>query len=145
MQQYQLWLDFYAEAAGRLKQAQQHPTKGDFFQRPVKDRLANRTYCRLKFIHAGIFGRPAGFDMHFGDAFVIAAEEGDEILCKVVFVDIGERAHDAEIQRDIAAIRRHLDVARMHVGVKEPVAKYLRVENLDPVGGKPGDVHARCA
>ena len=42
---------------------------------------------------------------------------------EVVFVFICERAHDAEIQRDITAIICHEDIARVHVGMKETVAE----------------------
>jgi len=70
--------------------------------------------------------------MHLGDAPVVAAEEGEEILREVVLVDRGQRAHDAEIERDVLAVRGNQDIARVHVGMEEAVAKHLRKKNLDP-------------
>ena len=46
---------------------------------------------------------PAAFDVQLGDALVVAPEEGDEVLRQVVLVAVGQRADDAEIQRDVAA------------------------------------------
>ena len=63
--------------------------------------------------------------MHFRYALVIALEEGDKILRKIIFVGIGERAHDAEIQRDVAPVSSHLYIARVHVGMEETFAEYL--------------------
>jgi len=83
--------------------------------------------------------------MHFGNTFVIATEEGDEVLREIMFVAVGQRAHDAEIERDIAAIAGHLDIARMHVGMKKSVAKNLCVKNLHTVRCQLGDIHARAA
>ncbi len=54
---------------------------------------------------------------------------------QVVLVDLGERAHDAEVERDVAAktvtVGRDEDVARVHVGVEDAVAEDLREEDLD--------------
>ena len=83
--------------------------------------------------------------MHFGHALVIAAEKGDEVLREVIFVGIGQRAHDAEIQRDIAPVARHQHIAGMHVGVEEAVAEHLGVENLHAVRGQLWNVDARRA
>ena len=51
---------------------------------------------------------------------------------------------DAEIERDVAteALGRdaHLDVARVHVGVEETVAKHLREEDRDAVARQLRDV-----
>jgi hypothetical protein len=74
---------------------------------------------------------PAGFDVRLSDTLVVAAEEGEEVLRQVVLVDVGERADDAEIERDVAALRGDQDVARMHVGMEEAVAEDLGEEDLD--------------
>ena len=69
--------------------------------------------------------------MHFSNATVVTLEEGQEILRQVVFVDFVERADNAKVQRYITAIARHQDVARVHIGMKETVAKNLRKENFN--------------
>ena len=80
--------------------------------------------------------------MRLGDALVVALEEGEEVLREVVLVAVGERAHDAEVERDVAAVGGDEDVARVHVGVKEAVAEHLAEEDLDPGAGELRDVDA---
>ncbi len=69
----------------------------------------------------------------FGDALVVAAEEGEEVLRQVILVGVGQRADDAEIERDVAAESPggDEDVARVHVGVEEAVAEHLGEEDFD--------------
>jgi len=64
---------------------------------------------------------------------VVAAEEGEEVLRQVVLVDCGEPAHDPEVERDVAPLRVHQDIARVHVGVEEAVAEHLGEEDLHPL------------
>ena len=61
---------------------------------------------------------------------IIALEEGEEVLREVVLVDFVQRAHDAEVERNIAAVQVHQDVARMHVGMEETVAEHLGEKDL---------------
>ena len=80
--------------------------------------------------------------MRLRDAAVVAAEEGEEVLREVVLVDLGERAHDAEVERDVASVVGDEDVARVHVGVEEAVAEHLREEDLDAGARERRDVDA---
>jgi hypothetical protein len=38
------------------------------------------------------------------DALVVALEEGKKVLRQIVLVVVGERADDAEVERDITAV-----------------------------------------
>ena len=75
--------------------------------------------------------------MRVRDAFVIAAEEGEEVLRQVVFIEIVERADDAEIECNVTTEGiggdRHLNIPWMHVGVEKAVAENLCEENLDAI------------
>src|SRR5262249_21533748 len=73
---------------------------------------------------------------------VIAPEASEEVLRQIVLVDLGKRAHDAEVECDIAALLVDQDVARMHVGVEKTVAKHLLEKNLHAVAGEPRDIDA---
>ena len=147
LQQHQLRLDLHVEAARGLEQPQQHASEGDFLERAVESRFAHRANRRFEFVHPGILRRPAGLDMRLRHAFVIAAEEGEKILRQVVAIHIGKRAHDAEIERDIAPVGRHQDVAGMHVGMEKTVAEHLGEENFHPGAGQLGNIRppARAA
>ena len=90
---------------------------------------------------------------------VIAAEEGEEVLREIALVGLGERAHDAEIERDVLAevgrVGSHEDVAGMHVGVEKTVAEHLceknlhsrtaQARNVDAFGLEPLDLPDRDA
>ncbi len=145
LQQHQLRLDLDLELARGLEQAQQHPTKRDFLERAVEDRLATSADGRLELVDAGTGWHPASVDVGLRHPPVVAPEERQEIAGEVVLVDIRQGAHDAEIQRDIGAVVGDHDVARMHVGVKKPVAKHLGEEDLDTLTRQTRDVDALLA
>ena len=134
------------EAARGLEQAQQHPAEGNVLQRPVEHRLAHGADGVLELVHARVGRHPARFQVRLRHALVIALEEGEKILRQVVLVDVGERAHDAEIDGDVLAARVGVggdeDIARMHVGVEKAVAEHLGEEDLHPGAGEARDVHA---
>ena len=75
-------------------------------------------------------------------AGVIASEKTEEVLREILLVHLGERAHDAEVERDIAALGRHQDVSRMHVRVEETVSEHLSEKDLDARARELRDVHA---
>src|SRR5579864_4233182 len=81
------------------------------------------------------------------DTVIVALEKGKEVLRQIVFVEIRQRTDDAEIKRDIPSemrrIETHLDVARVHVGVKEAVAEHLREEDLDTFTRQLWNIDAR--
>jgi hypothetical protein len=92
---------------------------------------------------------PAGLDVQLGHALVVAPEEGHEVLRQVVLVVVGQRADDAEVQRDVAAeggrVEADLDVARVHVGVEEAVAEDLGEEDRHAVARQLLEVDAGLA
>ena len=145
LQQHQLRLDLDAETARGLEQAQQHLAERNFAQRLVENRFAHRADRGFEFVHAGIGRRPAGFDVQLGHTLVVAVEESDEVLREVILVGDGERAHDAEIQRHIAPVARHQNVAGVHVGMEKTVAEHLRIKDLHAVAGQFGQVDTRRA
>src|SRR5476651_1512863 len=59
---------------------------------------SQQAHGRFQFIHPGFLGRPARLDVGFGHTLVVAPEEGQEILRQIIFVEIIERADDAEIK-----------------------------------------------
>ena len=149
LQQHQLRLDFDVEATRGLEQPHQHLAQRDVFERPVEMRLADGTDGALQRVDPGIGRHPARFDVQLGHAFVVAAKEGQEVLRQVFLVPVGQRADDAEIQRDVAAetarIQADHDVARVHVGMEEAVAKDLGEEDGDAVTRQLGDVDTGVA
>src|SRR5690606_21583219 len=108
---------------------QQYQPEGDLLQGPVEEGLAAGPDRAFELVDAGVVRNPARLDMELGDPLVVASEEGEEVLGKVVLVELRERADDAEVQRDVAvevlAVDADQDVARMHVGVEEAVAEHL--------------------
>src|SRR5262249_27094699 len=140
--QHELRLDLDVESPRGLEQAQQDLAEGDLLQRLVEDRLADRTDRGLEFADARIRRNPARLEVYLRHATVIAPEEGQEILRKVVLVDLVKRAHDAEVQRDVSPVRGNQDVSGMHVGMEESVAEHLREENLDAGARELRNVYA---
>ncbi len=149
MQQHQLGLNFNLKTARGLEQAHEHHTERNFFQGPVEIRFAHSADGRLQLVDAGVGGHPTRLHMQLGHAFVVAPKKGGEVLRQILFVELGQRADDAEVQRDVAPKggRGHadLDVARVHVGMKKPVAKHLGEEDGDAVAGEFWNVHAQTA
>ena len=93
-------------------------------------------------------GHPARLDVRGRHAVVVAAEEREEVLREIALVALRQRAHDAEVERDVlavvGAVGRDEDVARVHVGVEEAVAEHLREEDLDAGARQPLQVDARA-
>ena len=145
MQHDQLRLDFDIKAARGLKQAQQNFAEGNVLERPVKNRFADGANGCFEFIDPGFLGRPAGFNMGFGHPFVVAAEEGKEVLGKIILVAVGQRADDAEIERDITAVCGDKNVAGVHVGVEKTIAEYLGKKDFNAGGREFGEVDAISA
>ncbi len=93
--------------------------------------------ARLELVDARALRHPARLDVQHRDALVVALEEREEVLREVVLVVVGQRADDAEVDRDVAievdARVADVDVAGVHVGVEEAVLEHLREEDLDAV------------
>ena len=101
---------------------------------------------RFELVDARVGRHPARLDVRGRDAAVVAAEEREEVLREVALVAVGQRAHDAEVERDVLAEVRRVDgdedVARVHVGVEVAVAEHLREEDLDAGAREPLEVDA---
>src|SRR5581483_2098577 len=119
----------------RAEELHQELAERDVLERLVEDRLAHDADLRLELVDARVRRHPSGLEMRRRDAVVIATEEGQKILREVALVARGERADDAEVERDVLAevrrIHRDEDVAGVHVGMEEPVAEHLGEEKLD--------------
>src|SRR6185295_16237838 len=96
---------------------------------------------------------PARIEVSLRHPAVVAVEEREEILREVALVDLGEGAHDPEIERYVAPLQRSFgsvgsvpdvdqDVSRVHVRMKEPVAKHLGEEYLDTGTRERGNIDA---
>ena len=87
--------------------------------------------------------------MQLSHPLVIALEKCGEILGQIFFVEFGERAHNAEVQRDVAAkalgSQTHLDVAGVHVGMEEAIPEHLGKKQRHTVTGQLFDVHTGTA
>src|SRR5204862_4458367 len=124
-------LELDADTARGMQQGYVRPSEDDVLQGPVEERFAHGAKRALELGHARIGRHPARLEMRSRHAGVIASEKTEEVLREILLVHLGERAHDAEVERDIAALGRHQDVSRMHVRVKETVAEHLSEEDLD--------------
>jgi len=123
LQQHQLRLNLDLKAARGLEQAHEHHAQRNLLEGPVKVRLAHGADGRLQLVHPRLGRHPAGLDVEFRHAFVVTAEKCREVLRQVLFVVLGERAYDAEVERDIATkglgSQADLDVAGVHVGMEK--------------------------
>ena len=131
LQHHELGLDFHVEAACRLKQPHQDAAERNVFERPRKNRFAHGANGGFEFIDARLCGHPARFDVHFSDAPIVAPEKSEEVVRQIMFVDRRQRAHDAEVERDVLAVGGDEYVARMHVGMKKTVAEDLGEKYFD--------------
>nr|GFD58119.1 hypothetical protein [Tanacetum cinerariifolium] len=86
----------------------------------------------FQLVDTGIARRPAGFDVGFGHPFVVAPEEGQEVLRQVILVEIVQGTDDAEVERDVTPegrlVDRDQDVTRVHVCVEKAVTEDLGEE-----------------
>ena len=80
--------------------------------------------------------------MRRGHAVVVAVEEGEEVDGEVAFVVVRKAAHNAEIQRDIAAFIVHQNIARVHIGVEKAVFEHLGEEDFHAIARQPFQIHA---
>ena len=80
--------------------------------------------------------------MQLGYAAIVAVEKGPEILRQVILVELGQRADDAEVQRDIAAqrLRRigHVDIAGCMSAWEKAVGEDLGEEDFHPLRASVG-------
>ena len=142
LQQHKLRLDLHVETARDLEQTKQEMAERDLADRFFPDRFGHRADGRLEIFDARIARHPARFDMQFGDLAIVAVEKCQQVFGQVTLIGRGEGAHDAEIDADVTAVRAHEDVPRVHVGMEEIVAEYLREEDLDTAFAELLQLHA---
>ena len=73
---------------------------------------------------------------------VIAIEKRGEIAGEIIFILVGKRTHDAEIDAGINAVLQHKNIAGMHVGMEKTIAKHLREKYFHAVRRESGDIDA---
>ena len=75
--------------------------------------------------------------MQLRHPLVVTPEEGSKVLRQVFFVGLGERAHNAEVERYIkpkcCRVYADLNIARVHVCMEKPIAKDLRKKDSDAI------------
>ena len=86
-------------------------------------------------------GHPARLDVQLRHPPVVAVEKGQQILGEISLVLGGQGPDDAEVHRDVAPARLHEDIAGVHVGVEEVVAKDLGEEDLHPAFPQQAHAH----
>ena len=140
LQQDELGLDLDRESPRRAEELHQHAAERDLRQRPIEYRFQDDADFRLELVDARAGRHPSRLEVRGGHAMVVAAEEREEVLREIALVALGQRAHDAEVHRDVLAeiggIGRNEDVSGMHVRVEIAVAKNLRKKKLDPGAGE---------
>ena len=145
LQQHQLRLNLHLKAARGLEQAHQHHAQRNFRQRAVKVGLAHGANGGFKFFHPRVRWHPARLHMQGRHTLVVAAEKGQKVLRQIFLVELGQRANDAKVQRDIApeaiGLQADHDVSRVHVRMEETITKHLGKENGHAITRQLGDVN----
>src|SRR5579864_1829355 len=135
LEQYELWLDLDVEAARRTEELHEDFAERNFLQRPVEDRLAHDADFAFELVDARVRGHPSRLEVRCRNAAVVAPEERQEVLREIALVALRQRAHDAEVERDVPGVIGRVDadedIARVHIRVKKAVAEHLREEDFD--------------
>ena len=142
LQQHELRLHLHVETARGLEQAQQQASEGNILDRFGENWFAHRADRGLELLNAGVAPHPTSAHVRFGNGTVIAVEERQEIFRQIMLVALAQRAHDAEVHRAVLAVRRHENIAGVHVGMKETVAERLGEKYLDAMVCELAHVHA---
>ncbi len=146
MQQNQLRLDFHIEAARGLEQTHQHLTKGNILERLLENWLADRTDGRFELIELGLCRHPARIDVQLRNATIITFEKGKQVTRQIILIFRGQAADDAAVDGNVLrrprVDRADENVAGVHVGMEEAVAKNLREEDFHAALGEQFHVGA---
>ena len=131
-----------SNSAGDFEQQRQQSGHRDLVGGAGVDRLADGA-DRLGEILDAIGARHvARLEMHLGDPQIVVADEAVEDLGEKAALLAAEPAHDAEIERDDAALGVDEEIALMHVGVEEAVAQGVAQEGLDQLAPERGRIEA---
>ena len=129
----------HVKTTGGIEQIQQHMAEWNFGQWFGKNRLEHRAQRRLKFFNFGVGRYPAWLHMQFSHFAVISVKEGQKIFSKIAFVLPIQCANDTAVDPDPLWVVRVLignkDIAGMHIGMKETVAKDLRKKHFNATLG----------
>ena len=130
LQQDQFGAGFHAKAFGHFEQVMKQPPHRNLRGIHAENRFAHSAQGLGKFIDILICRHITRLEMHFGHTFVIAPDEPDQdfgVNAARVFIN---PPHDAEIIGDDVAVRRHLQIALVHVGVEISVTQCMAKEQL---------------
>ena len=133
LQQDQLWLDRHIESSGHLEKPYHQSAERYLADRLSKDRLTDGTDCRFELFCGGVRRHPAGPDVCLCNRPVITVEKCQKVLGKITLVRLVQGAHDAKINGPVLSVRTNEYVSRVHVRMKETVAKSLGEKDLDSI------------
>ncbi len=95
------------------------------------DRLADGPDGLREILDRMVRGHVARLEMHPSNPQIVAGNEPEQDFRQEAPLVRPEAAHDAEIDRDQAALAVHEQVSLVHVGMEEPVADRLPQKALD--------------
>lgn len=135
-------LGLHVEIAGDVEQAVEHPANGHFLHRQPTHWLTHRAQCGRELCDIVVRRDIARLEMDFGDALIIAGDEAVENLCEPYPRTAIDAAHDAEIDRGDASVRKREQIPLVHVRVEEPVGDCLAQKGADQLFGERGGIMA---
>ena len=130
LQQDQFGARAHVEQPGHLEEEREQLRHGNLFGGPVVDRLADRADRLREIVDRVLRRHVAGLEMHLRGAAIVARDEAVEDLGEEAPLLRADAPHDAEIDRDDAAVVVHEQIAGMHVGMEEAVAQRVAQEGL---------------
>ena len=145
LQQDQFGPGPHVEQAGDLEQQGQQLRHRNFFSRSVMDRFADRPDGLREIVDRMMRRHIAGFEMHLGDASIIAGDETEKDFGEEAALLHAEAPHDAEVNGDEPALIVEEQIARMHVGVEEAVAQRMAQKALDHLASESRQIELAIA
>ena len=126
-----MWLRRHIEVASDREQALEHPADRDLLDRKTADRLAGCAQRRRELLHIVVRRDILRFEVDLGDAAVIAGDQPVEDLGQPHPRPSVDAAHDPEVDRGDAPVRKREQIAVVEVGVEETVDHRLAQEGAD--------------
>ena len=122
---------------GDLQQLRDKPAEFQFAHRPIKVLVHEFGHIGLQSLPRRLLIGGREFEQRVGHADFVAAHDAPNQVGKRFTTALVKKTHHAEIQKTNAFAGQDVDVARMRVGMEEPVR-----ENLfhDQVGDAPRDL-----
>ena len=123
-----MWLGFYFELAGHLKQLRQQASHGDVVGIAPQDRLADCPQGLRKQIDV-LSGRDiAGLEVDIRNALVVSLYEPPQNLGEEPAIFHAQSAHYAKIDGNEIVVCIDKQIPLMHVGMKETVTHRMPQE-----------------